>query len=246
MAAFMNTSNFLKTIKENVGLDDLPQPVTDQELLERLERSSLIDFSILAPNVKRIYLNDDNIVKLDNIPNGSTLKYSIPPYEYSGVSILSVSLFEPVGFSSYGDQYDNPIYNYRQDTALLGLAAVHQAADISSNTIPSVSHQFTKPNIIIAKNAFRSTTYEAELLLSHPISLATIPDDCWIELKQLATLDIKWFLYNKLKRKNLDVGVGTFDLKIDEWSSAESDYNALLKEWEDSGAAMDFTHLKYI
>ena len=82
--------------------------------------------------------------------------------------------------------------------------------------------------------------------MKHDLSLSTIDDGAFLDLKELATLDMKAYLYNKLKRKDsLDVGIGQIQLHIDDWSSAENDKKELLRQWREDGANMDFDHIRY-
>jgi hypothetical protein len=64
-------------------------------------------------------------------------------------------------------------------------------------------------------------------------------------LRQLAVLDIEEYLYNKMKRiTDLDTGVGTINLRIDNWESAAQEKRDLLREWDES-ASLDLDTLNY-
>ena len=65
-------------------------------------------------------------------------------------------------------------------------------------------------------------------------------------LRQLAVLDLEEYLYNQLKRKDqLDVGVGTINLKIDEWANARDEKKQLLETWDNEGANLDIDPINY-
>jgi hypothetical protein len=63
----------------------------------------------------------------------------------------------------------------------------------------------------------------------------SIPVSCRESFIDLATLDVEMTLYNLLKNMN-NVGSAfkEIQLKIDEWSGAESARNSLLEKWTDS------------
>ena len=120
------------------------------------------------------------------------------------------------------------------------------AAGVASALAKAPTHEFIKPNKIKVYNGWAGGIYEVELLLAHDPSLATIPDGAMIDLKELATLDLEEYLYNKLKRKEgLEVGVGSIQLHIDDWSGAANEKRDLLKQWRDEGANFDFDHIRY-
>jgi hypothetical protein len=53
------------------------------------------------------------------------------------------------------------------------------------------------------------------------------------------------YLYQKLKRiQNLDLGVGSIELKIDDWADAASNKRELLKEMDET-CALDMQHIYY-
>ena len=64
-------------------------------------------------------------------------------------------------------------------------------------------------------------------------------------LRELAALDLKWYLFKKLNRMTeLDTGVGQISLKIDSWESAESEFRDLLRQWDESGS-LDTDRINY-
>lgn len=237
-----NLSEFITTIKEDVGIKDLPLPVTDNELIDRFDRSALRDFSVIYPKVAKCMINDDNLVKQMNDTMHSYYTYQIPKFVYDGTIILDVSNFDvarPNGYvpSAY---YSSP------DVIIESIACMRMEAGLSSVIANVPTYEFEKPDILRVYNGWSSDIYEVELLLKHDLSLSTIPDGALMDLRDLATLDMKSYLYNKLKRKDqLDVGVGNIQLHIDDWSNAENDRRELLKQWREEGANLDFDHIKY-
>lgn len=63
----------------------------------------------------------------------------------------------------------------------------------------------------------------------------SIKDSCYDSFMELATLDMKVFLYNNLKLYDgIPSAFGTINLKIDEYQSADSERTALLERWRDT------------
>ena len=80
------------------------------------------------------------------------------------------------------------------------------------------------------KGCVMSRTERAfELACEHEPNGETIPYGCYQSFLELATLDLKEFLWNNLKHwDKIPSAFGTVDLKIDEFQSASSDKKALL------------------
>ena len=57
---FYNIQDIIQLAKENLGIRELPPPVTDDDLLQRVKRSALKDFSIIYPRIEEfnIGIND--------------------------------------------------------------------------------------------------------------------------------------------------------------------------------------------
>lgn len=63
----------------------------------------------------------------------------------------------------------------------------------------------------------------------------TIEDDCYDSFMELATLDMKMFLYNNLKMYDgIPTAFGTINLKLDDYQGAEADRKTLLDQWRET------------
>jgi len=68
----------------------------------------------------------------------------------------------------------------------------------------------------------------------HMDSGETIKESCYDSFMELATLDVKMFLYNNLKLYDgMPTAFGQINFKIEEYQSADSDRTSLLNEWRD-------------
>ena len=241
-----NLSEFITTIKEDIGIKDLPLPVTDNEIIDRFRRSALTDFSVIYPRREICRVSDDHLTKRARDSMNTFYEYQIPKFVYQGTVILNVSNFDVARPNGYSDFYI-PNANWSTPDAIIGaMADVRMAAGLASALAKAPTWEFIKPDIVRVYNGWAGGIYEVELLLRHDLSLSTVDDGAFPDLRKLAALDLAGYLYNNLKRKdNLEVGVGSIQLHIDDWSNAKNDYDELLKSWRDEGANLDFDHIRY-
>ena len=69
---------------------------------------------------------------------------------------------------------------------------------------------------------------------AHLPNLETIEESCYSSFMQLATLDMKIFLWNLLKRyRNLPSAHGMIPLEIDEYQNASEEKKTMLADWDD-------------
>lgn len=241
-----NLTDFLWLVKGDIGIKDIPLPVSEKDLIKRFELSALTDFSIVCPRLETILINDNELIERGADTGRNYNTYRIPPHAYIGTKVLNVIKFEPARPFGYADFY-TPHANWSTpDAVISAMADLRMAAGIASSLAKAPTIQFKDPDIIMAYNAWLGGTYEVELLLRHDLSLSTIPAGAFRQLRELTVLDMKAYLYNELKRKDgLDVGIGNIQLKIDDWANADADRLALLKSWDDEGANLDFEHIRY-
>lgn len=238
-----NLSEFITTIKENVGVQDLPLPVTDQDIIDHFDRVTLTDFSVCYPRLEIVLLDENNMVDRSNRTKMSFYEYTIPKFVYDGTCILDVIRMEPLRPNGYSDMFI-PTAGWADPASTIGaMADVRASAGLASAMSKAPTHRFEKPNHLYIYNGWAAGVYEVECLLKHDLSLATVPEGAIYNLRLLAELDLKWYLYGKLKRKkSIETGVGSVQLEIDDWQSAESERNDKLKEWREE-SNIDFSHV---
>lgn len=234
-------STFLSLLKGDLGLRDLPIPVTDEELLDRIAQSSLREFSIRSPHIETFILTDYYRVDKGMNSNMSYMEYEIPRHIYEGTYIISVVNVAVARPSGYNDYYVPQFSGYGDPTAVLMAASdLKLTAAIAQQMGKALTVHFKKPNKIRIFNGWCSGDYEVEIALGHSINLSTIEQDEFSNFRELALYDLEWFLYDKLKRiDNLDTGTGSLDLKISEWADGQQRFRDLLKYWDEEGANLD-------
>lgn len=234
-------STFLSLLKGDLGLRDLPVPVSDEELLDRIALSSLREFSVRSPHIETVTLTDAHRLGTGMESNMGYMEYQIPRHVYEGtyiVSILNVDVARPSG---YNDYYVPQFSGYGDPTSvLLAASDLKLSAAVAQQMGRAMTIKFKKPDRLFIYNGWCSGNYQADVAIAHSINLSTIEQDEFSALRELALYDLEWFLYDKLKRiDNLDTGTGTIDLKISEWADGQQRFRDLLKYWDDEGANLD-------
>ena len=161
-----NLSEFMTTIKEDVGIKDIPLPVTDNELIDRFDRSVLTDFSIIYPRVEVCRISEDNLTTKAQDSIHRYYEYTIPKFVYEGSVIFAVSNFDVVKPNGYSDFFI-PNANWSSPDAIISaMADVRLAAGMASALSKAPTWEFKKPNIIKVFNSWAGGIYEAELLMN--------------------------------------------------------------------------------
>lgn len=241
-----NPSEFLQVIKEDMGVKDIVLPVSDAKLYQRFLKSSLPEFSVRAPYVKTIHIDSNNFIHEGaHTPNGTEYLYQIPKEEYLGYTLLGVCRVDTSHPNGYMDAYVPNGMQLDPYDAIAFMSEISLMATSARSMGRAPTRKFVKPDKLFIWNAWAGGSYEVDILLCHDPALTTVSDTAFTNLRELATYDLESYMYNLLKRKDhLDVGVGSFDLKIDEWQDAGNRFRELLKEW-DISANIDYDSINF-
>ena len=240
-------SEFLTMLKEDIGIKDIPLPVDDNDLTKRLYHSALKEFSVRYPRIQECQLSSANIINRDNIQFNGSATYQIPKDYYQDSEILAVLNIDSATRSGgVSSMYYPSIVSWSADSLISSVADIKMAASMGSMMSHSPTFRFYAPDKLVIYDGWYNSSYCVELALMHDLNLTTIPTTALTNFRQLADLDLKWYLYNKLKRKeNLDVGIGNINLKIDDWQDAEQQFRDLLQRWDEEGANLDVDRIQY-
>lgn len=208
----------------------LPFDDPDETLMEVIRLKTLKTFSIYCPFVEKSTIE---LTKLEAIKNEYTESIYVLPEIYPDREIIYIRNILPRN-KLMGNGYIAPIFDGTIGTYLdLGMTQVN--ADLVSMASPAITFKFEAPNLLYLYNF--ATAYgivDIEIAYEHARNLSTISNTQWESFLELATLDIKKFLYNSMKHYNeINSAFGTISLKIDEWSNAESDRKDLVERWKD-------------
>lgn len=249
--ALYTLSEMVQVILEDIGISDLPilEVVGMDNIVKRLENSALKEFSVRYPYIKHFEMTDDCLLhkNKDDIFYSTTkgIDYEIPMKAYAGHTLLGISYVATNAVSGYNDSYIPYTYSFAPDAMMNMFADIQQTADLGRMMAKSMTWEFRKPNIVRLYNGWISGKYDVSLMLTHDTSLSTIPDTAMTHFRKLATYDVEWFLYNRFKRlQNLDVGIGNFELKIDDWADAQDKFREYLDAIDEDGN-LDIDYITY-
>lgn len=240
--ALYTLSEMVKVILEDIGIADLPiiETVGMDNIVKRLENSALKEFSVRYPYIKHFEMTDKNLLHKNRddsfYSNTKGIDYLVPAEEYEGHQLLGISHINVNAVSGFNDSYIPYTYSFAPDQMMTMMSDIQMTADLGRMMAKSMTWEFTKPNKIRLYNGWLSGTYDVLLMLTHDASLSTIPDTAMTHFRKLATYDLEWFLYNRFKRlQNLDVGIGSFELKIDDWADAQDKFRQYLDDIDEDG-----------
>ena len=240
--ALYTLSEMVKVILEDIGIADLPiiETVGMDNIVKRLENSALKEFSVRYPYIKHFEMTDKNLLHKNKdvsfYSNTKGIDYLVPTEEYEGHQLLGISHINVNAVSGFNDSYIPYTYSFAPDQMMTMMSDIQMTADLGRMMAKSMTWEFTKPNKIRLYNGWLSGTYDVLLMLTHDASLSTIPDTAMTHFRKLATYDLEWFLYNRFKRlQNLDVGIGNFELKIDDWADAQDKFRQYLDDIDEDG-----------
>jgi hypothetical protein len=229
----MNQSEFLTSVKMDLGLYGLSLPFEDDDemIMKVVRLKTLSTYSAFLPYTVPIVLELDKLVVRRNTFEESV--YELPEM-FNGSPILGIRKIDHRN-KMLGQGYVSPMYSMDADLyngMMLGAAN----ANIYSAIAPPFTFKFETPNILTLYNIHSlSTELIAEVNLKHLPNLSTIKPTRWESFYELALIDVKKFLYQTLKHyKDLQTAYGTISLKIDDWENADSERKDLIEKWRNS------------
>ena len=226
----MNMSELITTLKINTGSYVRPLPIEniDKVLEDIITVKTLPTFSVFCPDIQQVYYNINELEIVNQAYEEST--YLFPDvYNKKKILFIKSAKYKDTGLGGTSIYYGHQVTtgNLVQQAMIMNANAA-----LSSSLVPKMTFKFIPPRTVTLYNTFKCSTVIFELALTHS-NVNSIPETARESLIRLATLDIKAFLYNTLKLvPEITTAQGQMNLKIDEWSSAESDRDALIKEWE--------------
>lgn len=228
----MNLSQLLTSIKMDLGIYGLALPFEkgDQAIVEAIQLRTLTTFSQYAPYVLRVNMELSELICIQN--NYEESIYEIPDV-FGDRKLLYIRKIDQRN-KMLGTNYGGPNFDSSFDTynaLMLGQAN----ADLYQAAQPAFSFKFQHPNLLhlFNTNSF-STQLVMEFAMQHTDNLATIPNTSWESFYDLASLDVKKFLFNALKHyRDIQTAYGTITLKIDDWEGADNERKELIEKWRD-------------
>ena len=209
----------------------LPFDNGDKAMMDVIQLKSLKTFSTFFPQVKMLTL--DLAKDVETLKSEYTESKYVLPDLFPGREILYIRQIN-LKSKLLGNGFISPTFDGSIETYNM-LMMTQANANLASVAAPAITFRFEPPNIMYLYNV--ATAYgmiDIELALEHAENLSTIPQTAWESFYELALLDTKRFLYNTMKHyTELQTAYGNINLRIDEWSSAESDRKDLIEKWRD-------------
>lgn len=234
---YRNKSHLLKLIKMRLGIYSIKLPVTDQELFQDvIVDTTLPVFSIYVPykwhllaDLDEMRVNDrygsDDASLISNV-------YQIPDLFPPEMPCLGIDAMHP--HTEYNGMMMTGSYETIESYQTLAIGQT--LANLSSTMVPPQTYEFIPPNRFRLYNQILyNNKVDLDLIYVHSPELHTIPETARQSFVKLALLDTKIYVYNTLKYyANMQTAIGQLDLKIDDWSNAESERSDLLSQWDDT------------
>ena len=239
MAVFRDKNHLMRQLKVSLGIYGLKLPMSDDDLFEAVILDSTLGvFSLYNADVKVIAMNmetdeaKDYVDTLKRLDNDANLTKVLKIPKYDDRDIMMIGYVIPYNVNS---GIVTP-YQCQALDAFQGLALAQEVANLSSAMSPPFTFDFIEPDKIRVYNLCSYTTrIVAEVHYMHHKELFTIPRTDRESFFKLALLDMKIFIYNNLRQyMTIETARAKVDLKIDEWSSAEGDKQAMLEKWDDT------------
>ena len=237
----MNISDVITDIKMALSLQTIALPYNEptEKVIEQIIKRSVRTFSQFKPWNRECYQairnlqspgdyeKKMNIYFLPNVITRTPVLYTeavLSSSQYQDTEVATNAFTIGTPFVAFGSYYPQDIEN-----AVLTGAAINKYAGVTSRTPTSKWLGHNKVQLFdFPKDAVVKFTAHCV----HDYSLETIEDSCYESFLTLAILDVKISIYNTLKNMN-NVGSAfkEIQLRIDDWSGAESARESLINQW---------------
>lgn len=221
--------------------DEIGSP--KQYMMEILKDETLPSLDIIYPRLYSCTVDPSNLIEVTDDQHSGYKTFRIPPELTEGLDIMGIKSCNPVkggnintGFpytAGYGGliNYTNK-YGRHSSSSIYEQVMSAQLAYADAQLVGSVTNsyrcKFYPPNILLISEPYRSSLLNITFLLKNDPHLISIPDTAYEAIKRLFILDIKRTIWNEYSILNqVETPYGTIDLKIDDWSNAESERNEL-------------------
>lgn len=229
----MNVSQLLTSIKMDLGVYGLRLPFDDPDeaMMEVIRLKTLKTFSTFFPDVVLKAINLET--EIECLKEEYTESIYLLPDMFSGREIMYIRNIK-LRSKLLGNGLMAPIFDGTPETYNM-LMMTQANANLASIAAPGITFKFEAPNKMYLYNV--ATAYgviDVEFAVEHADNLSTIPTTAWETFYELALVDIKRFLYNAMKHyTEIQTAYGSLNLKIDDWSNAESERKDIVEKMKD-------------
>ena len=213
-------STLLRHIKAEIGATTRPLPISDDEVLKVVEEETLPTFSKYYPYFYPLTVNPvtDEVVADDAHASSYIM-------DTQGMEVLGVArIYRTDGMAS------DARYPYYNTNNIFDIAVANNYLSLTTVTD---TFAFYPPNLIeIFPKMYGKKSFMVIAKCVHLPSLQSVPIKFKDQLYDLATIDVKKYLYPILKHYDqLNTPFGSIDLKINDLEDAESKRAELLDKF---------------
>ena len=238
----MDICNFYTELFEDtLGLDVLGLENRYKELVDLINRKTLVVFSQLIPCRYYTYVNLDSKNELihEDINRVGREYYLADPvidkFHLQINAIEKCNLASGTQFDPERDNYYSSVITSRQNISLdsiLGGAESTYGRNLADFAIPFKKYfEYRGNRVLYLENWPYNGLIECLCQTNWP-NIASIPEEHHVNFVQLAIYDVKIKLWNELKYLEditLPVG-GNLNLKINDWEGAQNERNDFIRE----------------
>lgn len=233
----MNMSKVVSSIKASLGLYGITLPFKDGITGEPTPTESII-MNVLTTITIPLYSQfqpwiregDCSVAQLKCIDKRKGI-YLLPAFLTMTPVMYVSDIYLPMhnNRGTYGDIA--PAYGINR--SVQGVIASQEYMMLAGQMRAEPSFDYLGDNKI-RLYGYPKTMLTFRVACEHEPNGESIPDGCYDSFMELAMLDMKMFLYNNLKLYDkIPTAFGEINLRIDDYSNAEGDRNALLEKWRD-------------
>lgn len=232
----MNLSKVVSSLKMSLGLYGITLPFkdingnttpTEKVIMDVLTTITIPEYSEFVPWIIEY---DEHIDKLQVIDKKKGI-YLLPPF----VTMTPVKYVLAVKLPTYRVEHYNGMYPNMYGGNRSAQAVINNQAQLMLHGEMRAEPSFE----YLGENKIQLYGYPRTILTfkvaaEHLENGETISSTCYDSFMELATLDVKMFLYNTLKLYDgIQTAFGQINLKLDEYQSADNERTTLLNEWRD-------------
>lgn len=220
----------------------------NEYMMDVLQTITLPSLNELYPRLKRINIARDKLVRVDSSTKQMIgyVGYRIPMEAVNGLKIHGIKSYNSggscdpsisCGIGHQPSNYPNSYGRYSSANLYEAVTIAH-IAYLDAQLLGSISEaptpKFEPPNIIWINATYgNASVYDITLLTDNDINLISLPDHLFEGVKRLFILDLKTSIYDEYGiLSNVDTPLGTIDLKIDDWASAEDQRRELYDSYD--------------
>lgn len=234
----MNISKCVSQLKMSLGLYGITLPFKDEQTGKPIPTENVI-MDVLKTTTIPIYSEFEPWIREGEIPiqqlkvvDERKAIYMLPAF----LTLTPVKSVDDVYMP-----YHNQRGTYGDIAPALGISRSVQGTVASQAYMMVAGQMRAEPTFeYLGNNKIRlfgwpKTTLAFRVACEHEPNGESIPDSCYDSFMELATLDVKMFLYNTLKLYDgIPTAFGEIKLKVEDYQSAEADRTQLLEKWRDS------------